>query len=106
MATANEHHPVRLGSHNRPGKSAGGGRSRRHSARSAILYENNNYNDSVLWPILGILFLPWTTLAYLTVWQPEGSFEGWAVFVLVLGVFMDLFTHLGGGFRNRRRFRR
>ncbi len=62
--------------------------------------------ESVLWPILGILFLPWTTLAYLTVWQPEGSFEGWAVFVLVLGVFMDLFTHLGGGFRNRRRFRR
>ena len=26
--------------------------------------------DSWVWPLLGLLLLPWTTLAYLLVWSP------------------------------------
>ena len=62
--------------------------------------------DSVIWPILGIIFLPWTSIMYLIVWQPEGSIDGLAWLWLGLGVFLDMATHLGGGFRNRPRLGR
>ena len=45
---------------------------------------------SVIWPILGIIFLPWTTLMYVAVNNPVSgvSLLGW-IFV-ALGVFADL----------------
>ena len=58
------------------------------------------------WAVIGFIFLPWTTLAYLYVF-PNGvvGFE-WAI--LVIAVLIDLSSH-GGSYRHRhhvsRRFR-
>ena len=40
--------------------------------------------DSWIWPLLGLIFLPWTTLAYLVVWSPVGGVSGaeWIVVAL------------------------
>ena len=44
--------------------------------------------DSILWPILGIIFLPWTTLMYVIVFP--GGVVGFDWFWIVLGVIMDV----------------
>lgn len=54
---------------------------------------------------LGLLFLPWTLLAYLAVWQPEVGIQGFGWFVVGLGFLIDLSAY-GGGYGNRRRIRR
>jgi len=58
---------------------------------------------SVIWPILGIIFLPWTTLMWVAVNNPVSgiSFLGW-LFV-ALGVFADISMHGGGTYFNRDR---
>jgi hypothetical protein len=57
--------------------------------------------EGILLPILGLLFLPWTTFLYVLVYNPvEGvSFLGWVI--VVLGVLADLGSY-GAGARNRR----
>lgn len=49
--------------------------------------------DWWLWPLLGLLFAPWTTLAYVIAWQPGGLSGGWDVLLVVLGVALDLATY-------------
>ena len=57
--------------------------------------------DEWIVPLLGLIFLPWTTFLYVLVYNPvEGvSFFGW-VFV-VLGLLADLGSY-GAGARSRR----
>jgi len=62
--------------------------------------------DSAMWPILGFLFLPWTTLAYLAAWSPGGGIQGLDWVWLALGLIIDLGTHTGGAYGNRDRLRR
>lgn len=58
------------------------------------------FNNQVLLPALGFLFLPWTTLMYVLFWTTTGlPALGW-LFV-GLGVFADLLTYGGGAFGNR-----
>jgi hypothetical protein len=57
--------------------------------------------DTVLWPILGIIFLPWTTLMFVLV-SPEGI-VGLDVVFLIIAVFVDFLSHAGGGWGNRKR---
>ncbi len=58
--------------------------------------------QSVLWPILGFLFLPMTTLAYTWAWhQGDGSVEGIGVVAIVLAVLYDVGS-LGGGAKGAR----
>ena len=52
-----------------------------------------------LWPLLGLLFLPWTTLVF--VWVAPGGVSGLGLVALVLAVLFDLGV-LGGGYRQRR----
>jgi len=49
--------------------------------------------SSWFWPFLGLLFLPWTTLAYLVVWSPIGGVEGWEWIIVALGFFLDVATY-------------
>ncbi len=51
-------------------------------------------------PVLGILFLPWTTLAYVFIGKNPGLFE-W--FILVFAFVIDVSTYGGGGAARRRR---
>jgi len=58
--------------------------------------------DSIIWPILGLIFLPWTTLMYVAI-SPggiNGLFE-WGF--LILAVIIDIGAYTGGGFGNRDR---
>jgi hypothetical protein len=59
--------------------------------------------SSFIWPALGIIFLPWTTLMYLIVWSPVTGIYGLDWLWLVLAVLADLSTYAGGGYGNRDR---
>ena len=58
--------------------------------------------NSILWPILGLIFLPWTTLMYVAVAPGglNGIFE-WGF--LILALVIDIGAYTGGGYGNRGR---
>ena len=49
--------------------------------------------DGWLLPLLGLLFLPWTTLMYLLVWSFPGGVTGAEWIIVGLGVVFDLVTY-------------
>lgn len=53
-----------------------------------------------LWMVLGGIFLPWTTLAYLLLFP--GGIEGYKWIVLGVALLIDLAGH-GGTYRHRNR---
>lgn len=53
--------------------------------------------QSFFWPLLGLLFLPYTTLAYSLVFDPGIGVTGWNWFWVALGIFLDLTSYGGGG---------
>jgi hypothetical protein len=53
-----------------------------------------------VWGVLGFIFLPWTTLAYLFLFP--GGIVGYEWIVLGVALLVDLAGH-GGGYRHRRR---
>lgn len=57
--------------------------------------------SSILWPILGIIFAPWTTLMYVLV-SPAGV-TGFDWLWIGLAVIADIGMYAGGGYRNRDR---
>ena len=57
--------------------------------------------NTFLWPALGILLAPWTTLMWVLVF-PFGI-DGFDYLWLGLAVAFDLFTWFGGGYTNRDR---
>jgi hypothetical protein len=48
---------------------------------------------SALWPLLGLLVAPWTTLMYLLVWSPVGGVSGGEWILVGLGVVLDVATY-------------
>ncbi|MDL1894991.1 hypothetical protein FBQ82_01835 [Anaerolineae bacterium CFX7] len=59
------------------------------------------YNTFIM-PFLGFLFLPFTTIMYTLVWQPNGI-EGFNWVWLGLAVVLDIASYTGGGYGNRNR---
>ena len=57
--------------------------------------------ESFLWPLLGFLVLPWTTIAYAVAQNELGGLSGLGIVVLALGLLVDLGV-VGGGARRRR----
>jgi hypothetical protein len=49
--------------------------------------------STVLWPILGLLFAPWTVLAYALMWGPVHGVSGFGWVIVGLGVVIDLMTY-------------
>jgi len=48
----------------------------------------------IIWPILGIIFLPWTTLMYVLLWNTNGrGVDGWEWIFVALAVLVDLTSH-------------
>ncbi len=45
-------------------------------------------------PVLDLIFLPWTTLAYVIAWQPGGADGNREAALVVLGIAMNLATYL------------
>lgn len=59
--------------------------------------------ETAIWPVLGFVFMPFTTLAYAFAYHASGGHVvGFPLAVVVIGVLMDLGS-LGGGARARRR---
>jgi hypothetical protein len=54
-----------------------------------------------LWTLVGAIFLPWTTLAYLLLYP--GGIVGYEWLILGVALLVDLAGH-GGSYRHRNRF--
>ncbi|MBM4108389.1 MAG: hypothetical protein FJ255_06180 [Phycisphaerae bacterium] len=65
-------------------------------------YIGRGFNDSVLWPLLGFLFMPFTTLAYAASMNENGAVEGWWLVLVIVAVLADLGL-IGGGAAARRK---
>jgi hypothetical protein len=50
----------------------------------------NNTFDTFILPLLGLIFLPYTTIMYVLVWSPVTGVVGWDWLWIGLGVWMDL----------------
>jgi succinate dehydrogenase/fumarate reductase cytochrome b subunit len=61
----------------------------------------NETFDTFLWPLVGFLVAPWTTLMYVAVFP--GGINGFDYIWLGFGVVFDLFSWFGGGYTNRGR---
>ncbi len=62
--------------------------------------------DTVLWPILGFLFMPYTTCAYVFATNSLGGLQGWGLAALIVGVFLDIGSHGGGARSGRYQYQR
>jgi hypothetical protein len=60
--------------------------------------------STFVWPLLGFLFFPWTTLMYVAV-APAGV-TGFDWFWIVVAVLVDISSYTGGAYGNRDRIRR
>jgi hypothetical protein len=66
------------------------------------VYFNNAFGGFII-PCLGFLFLPFTTLMYLFLFQGAGAIQGLDWLWLFLAVLMDLATIGSAGYANRDR---
>ena len=57
--------------------------------------------DTFLLPLIGFLFLPWTTIEWAIAQNELGGANGIGLLVIVLGLLADIGV-LGGGARGRR----
>ncbi len=68
------------------------------------LFQPSRWNatfDTIAWPLLGALFLPWTTLMYVLV--APGGVAVWDWALMIIAVLVDLGSYGGGGYGNRNR---
>ena len=56
---------------------------------------------SWVWPLLGIIFLPFATLMYVLLYTPGIGLTGWDWFWVVLAGILDI-AHWGSGWTQRR----
>ena len=57
--------------------------------------------EGILLPLLGFLFLPFTTLAYLLVWNPGEGVSGAAWLLVIGGMIFDLGTYAASRYVSR-----
>jgi hypothetical protein len=60
------------------------------------------FGGAWIWPLLGVIFLPFTTLMYVLLWSPAGL-VGFDWFWLLLAVLIDLGGIASSGYANRDR---
>ncbi len=49
--------------------------------------------DGWVWPLLLVIFLPWTGLAYILMWSAVGGVSGWEWIVVAIGFLADVASH-------------
>jgi len=60
--------------------------------------------NTVVWPLLGFLFLPYTTLAYMAAMLHNNHrLTGWWIVLLVVAILFDLGSSSGSGASSRRK---
>jgi hypothetical protein len=60
------------------------------------------FGGSWLWPLLGIIFLPFTTLMYAILWSPGVGLTGGDWLWVVLAVFLDISHWSSTIYQNRK----
>jgi hypothetical protein len=56
---------------------------------------------SFIWPLLGLVFLPWTTIFYLIAWSAIGGVSGAEWLFVALGVALDVGTYSARAAKSR-----
>ncbi len=51
------------------------------------------FGGAFIWPLLGLLFLPWTALAWVAAWAPVGHVSGIGWLVVALGFVLDIASY-------------
>jgi hypothetical protein len=62
--------------------------------------------DTAFWPIIGVVFAPWTTLFYTIAWwggTADGGLYFWGYVLVVIGILFDIASHGGGAWRSRKK---
>ena len=59
-------------------------------------YVTRAFHHGFIWPFLGLLFLPFTTIIYSVVYVPGIGVTGSRWVWVVLGVLLDIVWHSGG----------
>ncbi len=59
------------------------------------------FMGSFILPLLGLLFLPFTTLAYVLVWTPVGL-SPWGWLLLIFAFIVDIGSYGSGAYGRRR----
>jgi hypothetical protein len=57
--------------------------------------------STFFWPLIGLLILPWTTIAYVIAWGPLHGVSGAGWLLVALGVFADLATYSSKSAKSR-----
>jgi len=58
--------------------------------------------DSFIWPFLGFIFAPWTTLMWVSV--APGGITGFDFVIVGLGIFADIASYSSSAWYNRERY--
>lgn len=66
-------------------------------------YIGRGFHGGVLLPLLGFIFMPYTTLAYAWAVNSHGSVDGLHLVVVIIAVLVDLGAIGGGASTSRRR---
>ena len=56
----------------------------------------NAFGRNWLMPLLGIIFLPFTTLVYVLIYWWQGGVVGFSWFFVALGFILDVGSYVGG----------
>ena len=66
-------------------------------------YVSRPFHGGFIWPFLGLLFLPFTTLIYTFAYQPGVGVTGWGWFFVVIGFLLDISSYGGSSYSGRER---
>ena len=67
---------------------------------------NRAFHNTFIWPLLGIIFLPFTTLFYVFAYNPALGLTGWGWLFVIIGFVIDISSYGSSAYTNRSRFRR
>ena len=59
------------------------------------------FGGSFWWPLVGLLLLPWTALAFVVAWAPVGGVTGLGWAVVGLGFVLDIATYASRSVQQR-----
>jgi hypothetical protein len=64
---------------------------------------DRTFHFTFILPLLGIIFLPFTTLMYVLAYNPLAGVTGWGWFWVILGFLLDLSSYSSSAYTNRNR---
>lgn len=57
--------------------------------------------DSFWLKLLGLIFLPWTALFWAIAWAPIQGVSGFGVFLVLMGLVLDIASYTSGAYSRR-----